>query len=104
MAESGRNTLMLAMEKIDRYFSAFLLSSSGSICPLSFLVMSSDTNTLRGKDTKTDTILFLCSGGVMATISLSFVGNIEVKQERQSSFRRTRALFPMTIVMKNRVQ
>ena len=95
---------MLVMEKTERYFSACLLASADSSSPLSFLVMSSDTRRQRGKDTNTDTILFLCFGTVMENISLNLDGKTGLKQESKSSLNTKRALLPMTITMKNRIQ
>ena len=86
---------MLLRENTERYFSACLLSSAGSSSPLSFLVMSFDTRRQSGKDTNTDTILFLWSGTA---------GKKDLRQERLFSLNTKRALLPMTISMKNRVQ
>ena len=96
---------MLVMEKIDRYFSACLLASSGSSSPLSFLVMLFETSRHSGKDTSADTILCLCSGGVMEKISLNFDGATHLRQEKRSNINKTiKTLHAMTIAMKNRVQ
>ena len=95
---------MLVREKTERYFSACLLASADSSTPLSDLVMSSDTRRQRGKDTRADTILFLWSGRLMEAISLSFDGTTDFRQDRESNLNTIRALLPMTITMKNRIQ
>ena len=89
---------MLVMEKTERYFCACLLSSSDSSCPLSFLVMSSDARTQRGKDTRADTILFLKSGKVRENL------DGEIYLRTQSSLKTMIVLPPMTISIKNKVQ
>ena len=62
--ESERKIIMLVMEKTERDLCDCLLSSSDSMTPLSFRLMSSDARTVRGRDINMELRPFLCSGKV----------------------------------------